>query len=108
MVAVPLNFIGNQIIIVGGGRAKNYFLGGGGGAKFKGGLQHFTSRKLAEANLLVNIKKMFFYVCCQKCQSYLFVCLSLLSACLSVKLQWTSQVTREMQGNSNSRVLGML
>ena len=27
-----------------------------------GGLQHFTSRTLAEANLLLNIKKMLFYV----------------------------------------------
>ena len=30
----------------------------------------------------------------------LFVCLSLLYACLSIKLQWMIQVTREMQGNS--------
>ena len=44
--------------------------GGGGGQNLRGdlkfraggGLQHFTSRKLAEANLLLNIKKMLFYV----------------------------------------------
>ena len=29
----------------------------------------------------------------------LLVCLSLLPACLSVKLQWMIQITREMQGN---------
>ena len=33
----------------------------------------------------------------------LFVCLSLLSACLSVKLQWMIQVTREIQSNKSSR-----
>ena len=30
----------------------------------------------------------------------LLVCFSLLSACLSVKLQWMIQFTREIQGNS--------
>ena len=30
----------------------------------------------------------------------LLICLSLLSACLSVKRQWMIQVTREIQGNS--------
>ena len=40
----------------------------------------------------------------QMCYFYqhacLLVCLFLLSACLSVKLLWMIQVTREMQGNS--------
>ena len=40
----------------------------------------------------------------QMCDYYqhpcLLVSLSLLSACLSVKLQWMIQVTREIQGNS--------
>ena len=31
----------------------------------------------------------------------LLVCLSLLSACLSVRLQWMIQVTREIQGKSS-------
>ena len=34
------------------------------------------------------------------CLSCLLVSLSLLSACLSVKLQWIIQVTGEIQGNS--------
>ena len=37
---------------------------------------------------------------CYHQHACLLVCLSLLSACLSVKLQWMIQVTREIQGNS--------
>ena len=41
-----------------------------------------------------------FQMCYYYKHPYLLVCLSLLSACLSVKLQWMIQVTRERQGNS--------
>ena len=62
----PNNFaLGQKIKFVGGGVGgggqplrgdlKFFFWGGG------GGLPHFASQKLAEANLLLNIKKMLFY-----------------------------------------------
>ena len=85
-----------------GGPEQKIKFGGGlnlrGDLKFRGGLQHFISRKLAEANLLLNIKKKCSFM--SACQNCLFVCLSLMSTCLSVKLQWVIQVTREIQGNS--------
>ena len=102
MVAAPLILGGNSKfrtkIIGGGGPEQKIKFGRG--AKFREQLQHFTSRKLAEANFLLNIKKCSFMSACQNCQNFLFVCLSLQSACLSVKLQWMIQVTREIQGNS--------
>ena len=40
-----------------------------------------------------------FQMCYYHQHACLFVCLSLLSACLSAKLQWMIQVIREIQGN---------
>ena len=41
-----------------------------------------------------------FQMCYYHEHACLLVCLSLLSACLSVKLPWMIQVKREIQGNS--------
>ena len=70
MVAVPppplLIFVGDVKIPDpnnwGGGGGPEQKIKFKGGPKIQGGLQHFTSRKLAEVDLLLNIKKMFFYV----------------------------------------------
>ena len=45
-------------------------------------------------------------MCCYHQHACILVCLSLLSAALSVKLQWMIQVTREIHGNSEFKGSG--
>ena len=51
--------------------------------------------------ILVDILFKTFQICYYHQYACLLVCLSLLSASLSVKLQWMIQVTREIQANSS-------
>ena len=69
-----------------GGPEQKIKFGGGlnlrGDLKFRGGLQHFISRKFAEANLLLNIKKNVL-LCLPVKIVFLSACLSCLPVCQS-------------------------